>query len=149
MTTRGRGRPCSNGEQPRAKLGQIAVVLMAYDNARATGIKRESAIAEAVRVAKARYPMLGVSRSEVGRILRDWRPRGMTEGYYFEEKIARGNPLGFKSIGVPESLDLSLMDAIQKVASAPLTRRVTCFYGPIPTPPRSNASQAPRRMSAR
>jgi hypothetical protein len=142
-----RGRPRTNGARSGNKLAQISTVVFTFDKARAAGKKRAVAKEEAVAVAKAKFPGMAISVTEVNRILAKWRPRGMTEGLRFEERV----------LSVPQAVELRGMmllaeklngvriNCLEPRDQCPSIVALTCYAGGITPHRRSNASSRPRK----
>jgi hypothetical protein len=69
-----RGRPPKKGRKDPWHLARALKILYAYDKARTSGMKHESAVIEAAAFVRQLNPEIPVSETEVKRILAELRP---------------------------------------------------------------------------
>lgn len=70
-----RGRPKKHGVKPAWVMHRTAIILRAYDEARAQGNKHSYAVIAAVSYVRSREPGMRISETEVKRVLSELRSR--------------------------------------------------------------------------
>jgi hypothetical protein len=86
-----RGRPNKHGAKPGWILFRSAMVLAAYDKARAKGEKHSAAVAEAVSAVRNQVPEMPISETEVKRVLAEFRSEASEGVLIVTEGIAQGS----------------------------------------------------------
>jgi hypothetical protein len=91
-----RGRPRKNGQKAPRSLLRSFVGLRAFDSARSAGEKYEAALDAGVEAVRTERPAYPVSRTEMKRILAEFRSDFLETTFFIEESDDTTTPNGTK-----------------------------------------------------